>query len=478
MIRIESRLTWWSVIALMAALRLTHVNLLWSDEDYHLAAAIQILNGRVPYRDFWYDKPPLAALFYSLIGGYAGWPLRLLDMAFVLACCWVAYRLARVWWGEREGYIAAFLLAFFTAFYLPAATVPFAVDGLLLLPHLAAAYFAKERRPFLSGLCCAAGLLTNVKAVFVVAACALWLFNGLPLFAAGLALPLGIAAAVGAAFGALPDFYTQVWKWGLMYAGGGSSENPFQLGVKRSADWLAFHGALLFGFLVVERGDRFKLGVWFLLSCAALLLGNHFAPRYFFQLLPVMVVAASRGIVLALERYGRPGAAVLAVMLLVPVVRFAPHYVELIGNNLQHTQTSWSDAAMDVDSQHAADFINSRKQAGDTLFVWGYRPDLYVYTRMVPPGKFSDSQPLDGVPADRHLQSGAANPSVTANANRSALLKSEPTFIVDGLGLLNPALRLEAFPDLAVWTKSYRLVDQTKLCRIYQQNRSQRMLRH
>ena len=152
----------------MASLRLAHVNLLWSDEDYHLAAAIQILKGRVPYRDFWYDKPPLAALFYSLIGGYAGWPLRLLDTVFVLACCWLAYKLARAWWGENEGRAAALMLAFFTTFYLPAATVPFAVDGLLLLPHLAAVFFAKERRPFLSGLCCAVGLLTNVKAVFVV----------------------------------------------------------------------------------------------------------------------------------------------------------------------------------------------------------------------------------------------------------------------------------------------------------------------
>src|SRR5262249_13552939 len=48
-----------SLFLAVLASRLCHVNLLWADEDYHLAAAIQTLHGKLPYRDFWYDKPPL-----------------------------------------------------------------------------------------------------------------------------------------------------------------------------------------------------------------------------------------------------------------------------------------------------------------------------------------------------------------------------------------------------------------------------------
>ena len=458
-------------MVLMACLRLAHVNLLWSDEDYHLAAAIQILKGRVPYRDFWYDKPPLAALFYSLIGGNSGWPLRLLDVAFVLACCWLAYKLARAWWGETEGRTAALLLAFFTTFYLPSATVPFAVDGLLLLPHIAAIYFARGRQPLWSGICCALGLLTNLKAIFVAATCAIWLLADLPLFAAGFMLPLATAALAGAVMGLLPDFYQQVWRWGLMYASGGNSQDPIQTGIKRILDWLAFHSALLPGLVVWSRQhnreERFRLSLWFLVSCAALFMGNHFAPRYFFQVLPVMVIAGSRGLVLGLVHYGRTAVLVLAVLLLVPLARFGPRYAELALDNVQNRQTTWSDAAMDVDSQRAADFINARKQHGDTMFVWGYRPDLYVYTRLIPQEKFSDSQPLDGVPADRHLESNNASLDVAAQANRAVLVQSEPTFVVDGLGLLNPALRPESFPEIAGWLKHYTLVDQTRLCRVY-----------
>ena len=180
-----------------------------------------------------------------------------------------------------------------------------------------------------------------------------------------------------------------------------------------------------------------------------------------------MVILASRGIVVGLERFGRPGAALLAVLLLMPMVRFGPRYAELIWDNVEHRQTTWSDAALDIDSQQVAHIINARKQAGDTLFVWGYRPDVYVYTRLVPPGKFSDSQPLDGVPADRHLESSEASVGIPAGRNRSRLIQTEPTFVVDGLGLLNPALKVEGFGDMSVWMRNYRLIAETKLSRIY-----------
>jgi hypothetical protein len=386
-----------------------------------------------------------------------------LDTGFVLACCWFAHKLAKTWWGEREGRAAALLMAFFTAFYLPAATIPFAVDGLLLLPHLAAVYFAFRGRALTAGFCCALGLLTNVKALFVTATCALWLLTDLPLFAAGLAAPLAIAAVILTSLGALPDFYQQVWQWGLVY----TSTSTFETALKHTADWLAFHAALLAGVILARHEAPYRFGTWFLLSCAPLALGNHFAPRYFFQLLPVMVILASRGIVLGLERYKRPAFAALLLLLLIPFIRFGPRYADLTLDNLLHKQPNWSDVAMDLDSQQAANIINASKQTNDSLFIWGYRPDIYVYTRLTPPEKFSDSQPLDGVPADRHLQSDQPNPAIPAKANRAVLIKSEPTFLVDGLGLLNPKLSPEQFPDLAQWLTHYRLIATTKLTRIY-----------
>jgi hypothetical protein len=75
-----------------------------------------------------------------LVGGYSGIALRILDAAFILLACQFTYRLARACWGEAEGRTAALLTAFFTAFYLPAAVIPFTADALPLTPHLAAVY--------------------------------------------------------------------------------------------------------------------------------------------------------------------------------------------------------------------------------------------------------------------------------------------------------------------------------------------------
>jgi hypothetical protein len=56
-------LRWAAIAAFVLAARLAHLRILWIEECYPAAAAIQVLRGLVPYRDFFFDKPPLAALF-------------------------------------------------------------------------------------------------------------------------------------------------------------------------------------------------------------------------------------------------------------------------------------------------------------------------------------------------------------------------------------------------------------------------------
>ena len=42
---------------------LLHSGIVWVEEAYPTAAAIQILDGKALYRDVWFDKPPLSASF-------------------------------------------------------------------------------------------------------------------------------------------------------------------------------------------------------------------------------------------------------------------------------------------------------------------------------------------------------------------------------------------------------------------------------
>ncbi len=460
-----------TIITLLASLRLCHVHLLWADEDYHLAAALGVLHGKTPYRDFWYDKPPLNALYYLLIGGYSGWPLRLLDIVYVLLACFLVFKLARTWWGETEARLASLLLAFFLTFYLPSAVVAFAADALMIVPHLAAIYCAFIHRPFLAGVFCAIAFLVNAKAVFVFTVCGLWLVGAWPALCIGFALPLVVAAGFAGLSGTWAGYWEQVWRWGWLYSRQSPVTDPVRIGFLRSVDWLGFHAALTGGatleLVAGNRSERWKIGSWLLLSFAAVCLGTRFAPHYFLQLLPPLVMAGSRGIVLAWRRYQVATAIFLAIALLVPSVRFGPRYLLLAYDNLRGRSPQWIDVAMDLDSQRAAATIRAAAQPGDSLFVWGYRPDIYVYTRLTSDGKFWDSQPLTGVPADRHLQARDAIYGGPAALNRLQLTRSKPTWLVDGLGLLNPSLRPSVYPELRVWLSKYRLVAKTKLCLIY-----------
>ena len=458
-------------VVVLAFLRLCHIHLLWADEDYHLAAAINILHGKVPYRDFWYDKPPLTALYYLLIAGYPGWPLRLLDGAYVLVACYLAFRLSKALWGVAEGYLAALLLAFFLAFYLPSAVIPFAADALMIVPHLAAIYYAQQRSPMWSGCFAGVAFLANPKAVFVLASCVAWLPAQTPIVVAGFTEPLVFALLIAIWSGSWSGYIEQVWRWGWIYAEGSPVTNPVRTGLVRTLDWAGFHAAAVsaaaFALARFSRSERTKFAAWFLLSFSAVALGTRFAPHYFLQLLPPMVVAASRGIALAWTRYGRRAAAVFAMLALIPFIRFAPRYVMLAIDNVRGLPPQWSDVAMDLDSHAAAAKIRSLAQPSDTLFVWGYRPDIYVDTRLVSDSRFWDSQPLTGVPADRHLSATTPIYSAPAQKNREELARSHPTFVVDGLGPLNPNLQPAVYPELRPWLAHYRLVARTRLCLIY-----------
>ena len=467
----------WLLVVALSCFRFAHLNLLWSDEDYHIAAALQILRGKLPYRDFWYDKPPLNAAYYLAIGAFPGWPLRLLDAGYVVLLCYLVYRIARQWWGPAEGRAAALLCAFFMTFYLPSAVISFAADALMMAPHLAAIYYALRRKALIAGLWAGIAFWVNPKALFVLAVCALWLALDLRRapsivrLCAGFALPLAAGFSAALLSGAWPGYIEQVWRWGLLYATGSPTLHPLAFGSLRTLHWLGFHAALAVGtvaaFLRLRRHDRWKLIVWLGFSFAAVCLGSRFDPRYFLQLLSPLVVAASRGIVLAFREQRKPALVVLTLLLLIPFARFAPRYAALAADDISHREPHWADVALDLDSWQAARQICSAARAGDTLFVWGYRSDLYVYTRMISDSRFWDSQPLTGVPADRHLSVSAPIYGGPAAANRLALTQSRPVWIVDGLGLLNPNLAPSAYPELRPWLAKYKLVDRTKLSLIY-----------
>ncbi|MBZ5622674.1 MAG: hypothetical protein LAQ69_28660 [Acidobacteriia bacterium] len=453
---------------ILVASRLCHVSILWEGDTLPLAAAEQMLHGKAIYRDIWFDKPPLVPAMYLLWGARPGWALRLGDALYALLACWIAYRFARDLWSEREGIWAAGLLGFFLTFDFPSSAIPVASDLMMLAPHLAAVWMASNRRPFWAGVLAGVAFWISPKGLFVAAACVLWEPAGALWMAAGFASVSGAAAAWLWGAGALGPYWEEVWKWGRLYAGSPFVENPLRNGLLRTLNWMGFHAALVVAagsFLwwggppgprrpprSGEVGPAARISLipwtgWLLISLIGVAAGFRFFPRYYFLLLPVMVLMAARGFTLL----GRKRELV-ALLLLIPATRFGPAYLTALRDR------AWRDTNMDRDSRSAAAFTHQLAKPGDTLFVWGYRPEMYAYTQLPAAAIYLDSQPLTGVPADRHLTQSEPVETEAATGRRAQLARSRPTFVLDGLGLYNPKLAITNYPDLHEWLAHYREV--------------------
>ena len=438
------------------------MQILWVEEAYPAAAAVQMLDGKFLYRDIWFDKPPLYALFYLLCGAGPGFGLRLLGTLFVTLCSALVYRFAQELWGEREGVLAACLLAFYLTFGIPSAVMALAPDLLMIAPHVAAVYLAWRGKPFWSGFVAGIALLVNSKGIFVLAACAVWQYQALPMLLLGFAVPNALFAGVLFANGALADYYAQVWTWGFLYSR--DALVSAGTGLARTANWVGFHATVVIaGAWFLRREKRWL--AWVILSCIAVAAGWRFFPRYYFQLFPVFTLAGARGLMMM-----RPRWRIAAMsLLLIPAVRFGPRYLTLGADLLHGRPHEWSDLAMNQDSRKAADMVRALAQPRDTLLVWGYRPDVFVYSKLPAATRFLDSQPLTGVLADRHLTSTQLTAPEWAERNRREIAGVKPSFIVDGLGPLNPALAVEHYQSL----DSYEVVGQTPMSVVYRLRRPQ-----
>jgi hypothetical protein len=83
---------------------------------------------------------------------------------------------------------------------------------------------------------------------------------------------------------------------------------------------------------------------------------------------------------------------------------------------------------------------------------------------------YLDSQPLTGVPADRHLTQSTPVETESPRVRRAELARSAPTFILDGLGLYNPRLAIANYPDLRAWLGNYREAGRTGGTVIYRRD--------
>ena len=443
------------IFAVLLTSRLAHLDIVWVEEGYPAAAAIQMLDsGKILYKDIWFDKPAGIAYLYCLWGARTGLALRLADTVFLFACCLLLYRFGRALWTEETGLVAAALLALALTFGIPAAVMAIAPDLALVLPHIAAVYLAFLKRPLWAGAMAGIGFWINTKALFVLASCAVFLVPGLD----WLRLVTGFVAVTTVQFGllaeqgALAAYWDQVWRWGAMYARDSFVEHPLAYGLKQTLNWCGFQAATVLGLIGYfasantardrqQSGsfgfpERTQFTLWILLSLIPITLGLRFFPRYYFQLLPVVCLLGARGFTLS----KRPIRYLMVALALIPVIRFGPRYTTLAMDLLAHRPHTWSDLALAQDSDRVARILQNEPKG--TLFIWGYRPDIYALSRLPAATPFLDSQPLSGVLADRHLTNAHVSAPEWKARFAGTAAAAQPDYIVDGLGRLNPRIAI------------------------------------
>lgn len=450
-------LFWLVLCAVVAVTRLCHLDIVWVEEGYPLAAARQMLAGKTLYADIWFDKPPLFPLAYMATGGAAGWPLRLMGIGWALLSAWNCAWAARRVWGRPADLWAGGLCAFFLTFDMAPAVMAVTPDFMVIPLHAAALGCAASGMPFAAGIAAGLAVGFNSKALLLIPAALLWQWRKTHHVFAGFILPVLLVGGWLAWTGALEAHWQQVWAWGARYSADTPLATPWLEGARRTLNWAGFH-ALLFAALAWKRRE-WRWSAAAAIGIGSAWLGMRFFPRYYFHALPPLALAAG-GVLAAMPRRS---AVVLSILLAVPLARFGPRYAEL-GLETWHGQKhAWRDLAMFESSREAA-----RHLKGGRLLVWGYRPELFVLSGLPAGTPFLDSQPLNGVLADRHLSSSKPTCEDVAQANRAKLAKMpQPEWLADGLSPYNPALDPFLIPELKGWLSRYRLVAELPGYRLY-----------
>jgi hypothetical protein len=232
--------------------------------------------------------------------------------------------------------------------------------------------------------------------------------------------------------------------------------------------------------------------IWFAVSFAGVMLGGRLFAHYFFQILPALCLIGARGLfglsqALTMHRPNlkRATAALIAVGFLFTLVRFHGRSVMLLADWARRTRSEanarWyyeernqeellvARAVTESDSAKLAGAreVGPRNRlvdgAADYLFVWGYRPEIYYWSGLLPASRYLSTQPLTGVPADVHYFGDDYRSLLPADLTETAraqllrdLEETRPKYIVDELGFFNSALSIKSYPELREFMTAYR----------------------
>ena len=250
--------------------------------------------------------------------------------------------------------------------------------------------------------------------------------------------------------------------------------------------------------------------LWLAVSYAGVTLGGRLYSHYFFQILPGLCLIGGRGLIGIKstlksrdEAFRRGIATVIVMGFLFTLIRFhgrtAILAADLLRGKKSSTTAGWFHDRIDreermvaavvrelPDGEDAADRVGleairangprTREASGPTdyLFVWGYRPEIYYFSGLLPASRYLSTQPLTGVPADVHYFSddyrSVLDEATTARERAQLILdlqETNPKYIVDELGMFNSALSINSYPELSEFMRDYKAIGRVARFMVY-----------
>ncbi|HEY7543436.1 MAG TPA: hypothetical protein VID27_01060, partial [Blastocatellia bacterium] len=358
----------------------------------------------------------------------------------------------------------------------------------------------------------------------------LFMLSIVGLIAASLPFFLYIAATHS-----LSDYWLDVWVWGSRYASYFPFMTMLATALLQTAGYFALNNTLFVALAVViatvmrrarrkdesDRGEQASdvtLLLWLAVSYAGMGVGGRFYGHYFFQIIPALCLIAGRGLLLiraalreqgeesVLRRYPlfrRSVTALLIVGFVFTLVRFHTRTAQLAadwvrGQKSQATM-DWYHEKLSREERMVAAVVRrlpgnaeaanrvgleeiraggprTREIAGpeDYLFVWGYRPEVYYWSGLIPASRFLSTQSLTGIPADVHYFHGEFDHLLDDAATRRAreqllidLEQTQPKYILDELGIFNRRLAMKNFPELQEFLSRYKRIRRVERFMVY-----------
>jgi 4-amino-4-deoxy-L-arabinose transferase-like glycosyltransferase len=408
------------------------------DQGEFATLARGMLQGRVLYTELWNPKPPAVFYVYALamqLFGQTSIALRLLDFLMVPLVSLLLFDLGRGWFNRPTGLWAALL---FPVFYFSETFWTLTQnDGLVLLPMVAAVWLAwrgallgrwRWLYVLVVGVLCGYSIWFKYPFALFAGVVAAVLLAGLPgtwrqkmrslvMLTAGILLSLGAGVLALIAQGAWDELLLSA-RVTADYTRLTLNVNDFRDLMRIALEYRWLHWGLLFmlaglggGWLVVrwrqlsiERTWMGVLWVWLGMTLAIMLVQAKGYDYHWLPMLPPLVLLSAD---LIGEWAGRwPSIAGKSMQLAGGLLLLGVMALGIGGRTLSYL-TGQEDQAtyygrfqagefVAEESLRVAEFLQERVVRGDSLYIWGFRPEVYYLSGLNPPTRFIFQFPLVG----------------------------------------------------------------------------------